>query len=276
VSPAETLTAPSSDDCTPLPAMPCDIPDGNTAGGQILVQPPADVHVTLPPFSDASTYRVRPFPLTRTVPSPGTLAALTVTEAFDALDPPVAFAGAAAGTAVLVTGGADVLLDEPHAARRMDTPVTARMGKATVRCRLERTDKVIWASQVGQRTFGVAVIRRGGPYGLPRALVADMNESSHFSVSSKPVHVVTLSLGPTPRIDESCRASGRGVRRFYVHPSPSVGPPELSASWSPRPPCGMQFIVGAVVVGAIVIGGRGGRVVAGGTGLVLGRGGAVA
>jgi hypothetical protein len=113
------------------------MPDGRVAGGQIAVQPPAAVQVTLPPFSDARTYRVRPFPLTRTVPTPGTLAALTVTEAFDALDPPVVVTGAAAGAVVLVTGGVDVLLEELHAAKRMEAPATATTGKARARCLLE-------------------------------------------------------------------------------------------------------------------------------------------
>jgi hypothetical protein len=121
------------------------MPDGSTAGGQMAVQPPAAVQVTLPPFSDASTYRVRPFPLTRTVPTPGTLAALTVTDAFDALDPPVAAAGAA-----VVTGGAEVLLDEPHAAKRIEAPAMARIGKPRRRCRLGQKVDVIWASQVRQ------------------------------------------------------------------------------------------------------------------------------
>jgi hypothetical protein len=123
--------------------MPWDIPDGSTAGGHMAVQPPAAVQVTLPPFSDARTYRVRPLPLTRTVPSPGTLAALTVTDAFDALDPPDVVAGAAAGAAVLAGGGADVLLDEPHAAKRIEAPATATMGRAKGRGRLGRTDDVI-------------------------------------------------------------------------------------------------------------------------------------
>ena len=135
---------PSSDACTPLPAMPCDIPEGGTAGGQTVVQPPAAVQVTLPPFSDARTYKVRPFPFTRTLPSPGTVAALTVTEALGALDPPVVVADpAAAGVAALGGGGADVLLDEPHAAKRMEAPATAAMGQVKARCRLKRTGEVI-------------------------------------------------------------------------------------------------------------------------------------
>jgi hypothetical protein len=47
-------------------------------------------------------------------------------------------------------------------------------------------------------------------------------------------------------------------RMIYVHPSPSVGPPKLSASLSPRPPCGMQLIMGTVTCGAIVVGGGSG------------------
>jgi hypothetical protein len=61
------------------------------------------------------------------------LAALTVTEALDGLDP-VAAGGAAlvAGVDVLV----DVLVDEPHAAKRMEAPATATMGNAKTRYRL--------------------------------------------------------------------------------------------------------------------------------------------
>jgi hypothetical protein len=139
---------PSSDACTPLPAIPCDIPEGSTAGGQTVVQPPEAVQVTLPPFSDARTYRVRPFPLTRTLPNPGTVAALTVTEALDALDPPVVAADpVAAGAAALVAGGVDVLLDEPQAAKRIEAPATAAMGQVKARSRLERAGEVIWASK---------------------------------------------------------------------------------------------------------------------------------
>jgi hypothetical protein len=60
------------------------------------------------------------------------------------------------------------------------------------------------------------------------------------------------------------------VGKIYVHPSPSVGPPKLSPSPSPRPPCGMQFIVGTVVGGTVVLGGRDGLVVAGDWRLVVG------
>ena len=137
---------PSSDAWTPLPAMPCDIPEGSTAGGQIVVQPPEAVQVTFPPFSDARMYKVRPFPLTRTLPNPGTVAALTVTEALDALDPPVVVDPEAAGAAALVGGGADVLLDEPHAAKKMEAPAPAAMGQIKARCRTE-TCEVIGASQ---------------------------------------------------------------------------------------------------------------------------------
>jgi hypothetical protein len=93
--------------------------------------------------------------LTRTIPTPGTLAALTVTDAFDALEPPDVVSGAAAGAAVLVPGGADVLLDEPQAAKRIEAPATATIGKAKTRGRLERRADVIWTSQVGQTELTV-------------------------------------------------------------------------------------------------------------------------
>ena len=105
-----------------------------------MVQPPEAVQVTLPPFSDARTYSVRPFPSTRTVPSPETLVALTVTEALDA---PVVVADPPAAGATVVAGGLEVLLDEPHAAKSMEAPATATMGKAKARCRLVRNGEVI-------------------------------------------------------------------------------------------------------------------------------------
>jgi len=56
-------------------------------------------------------------------------------------------------------------------------------------------------------------------------------------------------------------------------PSPSLGPPLLSASWSPPLPCGMPLLViGRAVVGGVVIGG-GSVIVVGG--VVIGADGAV-
>jgi hypothetical protein len=58
-------------------------------------------------------------------------------------------------------------------------------------------------------------------------------------------------------------------------PSPSLGPPLLSASWSPPLPCGMGFegdagAVGLVAGGAgAVVAGEAGAVVAGGAGAVV-------
>jgi hypothetical protein len=94
-----------------------------------VVQPPAAVQVTLPPFSDARTYRVRPFPSTRTVPTPGTLAALTVTEALDPLASPVVGETAAVGATLLGGDVDDDFVDDEHAAKRMEAPATATTGK---------------------------------------------------------------------------------------------------------------------------------------------------
>jgi hypothetical protein len=71
------------------------------------MQPFAWVQVIFPPFSEVSMYRVWPCPLTRTVPTPGTLFALIVAEAADE-----ALAGA------LLPGEPAAVLedDEPHAA----------------------------------------------------------------------------------------------------------------------------------------------------------------
>lgn len=153
-SPEGLLTVPSREAWTPVPAMPDDIPEGTTTAGHTAVHPPVAVQVTLPPFSDARTYSVRPFPSTSTVPTPGTLAAFTVTEALDALDPPdVVVEPAAAGATVPVdVGVVDALLDDPHAAKRMAAPVTTTMGQANAPWWLERTEGVILASK-GLRCF---------------------------------------------------------------------------------------------------------------------------
>jgi hypothetical protein len=106
----------------------------------MAVQPFEAVQLTLPPFSDARTYRVRPFPSTSTVPTPGTIAALTVTEALDAADAPVGMeeALAAAGAAVVGDPVDDALLDELQAAKKIETPATAPMVKARGRLWFER------------------------------------------------------------------------------------------------------------------------------------------
>src|SRR5262249_7711068 len=116
--------------------MRCAIPDGRPAGGQYVVQLPVAVQVTLPPFSDSRTYRVRPSPLTRTVPSPATLATLTVTELFDALDLALVAGDPAAVAGGLVCAEDAVLLDEPHAANRMEAPATASIWMVRARCLL--------------------------------------------------------------------------------------------------------------------------------------------
>src|SRR6201986_3501590 len=105
--PLASLTVPSSEDCTPLPALAVVAPLVTNVSGQAWVQPIAWVQVIFPPFSEVSMYRVCPCPLTRTVPTPGTLFALIVAEAADA---------ARAG-ALLPGDPAAVLEDaEPHAA----------------------------------------------------------------------------------------------------------------------------------------------------------------
>jgi hypothetical protein len=79
----------------------------SSVSGQAWVQPFAWVQVIFPPFSEVSMYRVWPCPLTRTVPTPGTLVALIVAEAADEAPAGALLPGAPA--AVLED-------DEPHAA----------------------------------------------------------------------------------------------------------------------------------------------------------------
>src|ERR1700750_3033693 len=81
--PLASLTVPSSEDCTPLPAFAVVAPLVSSVSGQAWVQPFAWVQVIFPPFSEVSMYRVWPCPLTRTVPTPGTLVALIVAKAAD-------------------------------------------------------------------------------------------------------------------------------------------------------------------------------------------------
>jgi len=78
--------------------------------GHALVQPLAAVQVIFPFFSEVSRYRVCPCPLTRTVPTPGTLLALIVGAADDAL--------------------AGALLDEPDAVLDDDDPQAATAAAA--------------------------------------------------------------------------------------------------------------------------------------------------
>src|SRR5690349_8860945 len=105
--PLASLTVPSSEDCTPLPAFAVVAPLVSSVSGQAWVQPFAWVQVIFPPFSEVSMYRVWPCPLTRTVPTPGTLVALIVAEAADE-----------APDGVLLPGELAAVLedDEPHAA----------------------------------------------------------------------------------------------------------------------------------------------------------------
>src|SRR6266851_3143488 len=62
----------------PAPAMAAVVPLGSSVSGQTAVQPLSSVQVILPPCSELSRYSVLPFPLTRTVRTPGTLAVVTV------------------------------------------------------------------------------------------------------------------------------------------------------------------------------------------------------
>jgi hypothetical protein len=115
--------------------MPCAIADGRAAGGQYFVQLPAAVQVIVPFFSEARTYSVRPSPLTSTVPSPGTRAACTVTEATVAAELVVGGAVVVAdpAAAALEAGLIDALLDVPQAANTRDAPAKARIGALLAR-----------------------------------------------------------------------------------------------------------------------------------------------
>src|ERR1700730_3988720 len=105
--PLASLTVPSSGACTPLPAFAVVAPLVSSVSGQAWIQPFAWVQVIFPPCSEVSMYSVWPCPLTRTVPTPGTLFALIVAEAADE-----APAGA------LLPGEPAAVLedDDPHAA----------------------------------------------------------------------------------------------------------------------------------------------------------------
>jgi hypothetical protein len=56
--PLASVTVPSIEACTPLPAFAAVIPLASRVSGQNLVQPLALVQVILPPCSDVSRYRV--------------------------------------------------------------------------------------------------------------------------------------------------------------------------------------------------------------------------
>jgi len=105
--PLASLTVPSSEDCTPLPAFAVVAPLVSSVSGQAWVQPFAWVQVIFPPFSEVSMYRVWPCPLTRTVPTPRTLFALIVAETADE---------APAGALLPGEPAAVFEDDEPHAA----------------------------------------------------------------------------------------------------------------------------------------------------------------
>src|SRR5580704_9229449 len=107
MSPLASLTVPSSEGCTPRPAFAVVTPLVSSVSGQAWVQPFAWVQVIVPPFSEVSMYRVWPCPLTRTVPTPGTLFAPIVAEAADE---------APAGPLLPGEPTAVLEVDEPHAA----------------------------------------------------------------------------------------------------------------------------------------------------------------
>jgi hypothetical protein len=86
--------------------------------------------------------------------------------------------------------------------------------------------------------------------------------------------------GPTRPGWRPWRTAETSDRHGQTPPSPSIGPPLLSASWSPPFPWGIPLgaVTGGVVVGGAVGGGAavvGGLVAAGGGGLVVGGGGAL-
>ena len=112
--------------------MPCAIPDGITTAGQIVVQPPAEVQVTLPPFSPTRMYRVRPSPLTRTFPTPGMLVTFSVTGASLMLDPPAVVEDAGTVVADAAADAVEVLFDELQAAN-VSADATAMTGIARAR-----------------------------------------------------------------------------------------------------------------------------------------------
>ena len=110
---------------------------------------------------------MRPFPLTRTLPSPGTVAALTVTEALDALVPPPSSSTRKAAGSGGARGGRRRRFARRAARGKKDGSARGSRDRpgSKARCRLERTSEVIWTSQTsgskGVKT--VVVVRLGRP-----------------------------------------------------------------------------------------------------------------
>jgi hypothetical protein len=103
------------------------MPAGSSVSGQYLVQPLASVQVIFPPFSEVSRYRVRPDPLTRTLPTPGTDAVEIVTPD-DGL-PAAAGAAVPEDPVVGAAVDADLLLELPHAASTSAAPTAVTAGR---------------------------------------------------------------------------------------------------------------------------------------------------
>jgi hypothetical protein len=136
VLPAPPFTVPRSEDWTPLPAVAALVPLGRLISGQKCRQPLLAVQVILPPFSEVSMYRVWPFWLTRTVPSPATFFALTVT--LEAEVPALLALLAPPAAAGLEEPDGDVAADEPHAATVTAAP------KITPTPSSRRADEAQW------------------------------------------------------------------------------------------------------------------------------------
>jgi hypothetical protein len=121
--PGGFATLPISDGCTGDVAS--GFPSGRSnSGGHNDVHPPT--HLTVPPFSGKNTYRVRPFPLTKTAPiPPGTLWVAILLIPWFALLAVEADAVAVVG----VPAGVDLLGDElllPQAAASRASGTTSR------------------------------------------------------------------------------------------------------------------------------------------------------
>jgi hypothetical protein len=72
--------------CTPVPALAELTPLGKGRSGHTFVQPVESSHGTFVLPSVVSTYTVRPFPSTRTVPSPETVAVLNIVPGDEVLE----------------------------------------------------------------------------------------------------------------------------------------------------------------------------------------------
>ena len=156
--PVAPFTVPSSEDWTPLPAVALVVPLGRSVSGQACRQPLLAVQVILPPFSVVSMYRVRPWLLTRTVPTPGTFFALTVAddEAPEALPPAAELAELppAAELGLEPEPEAEVPPEEPHAAS-----VTTAAPKIALPPSSRRADEEGWRRTVmltGETPFEVS------------------------------------------------------------------------------------------------------------------------